>query len=313
MRDIIIKVNNNCMLRCPYCFAHEDAQNELSNNDMQKLLSFCKDNRLESVKITGGEPFLYSNIIEFINTITEFADVMVFSNLMVKNCLSKLNRKDRIKLLVNINEPSFYTKIQYETLLDNLAYAVESGITIIPGRTFYHAPFELSDIVSLCEKYRLKTIRVSQANPTISKTNTWLTASDINDFLHYMRSINEEIGEKGICIDFDCPIAPCIVDGDIYQYFYSRNLLAAKCGTKLVVNPDLTIEHCYITAPVVTGNNIFEYESYEEAMEHLEQQLSLHREKNITAQCRSCVHKCELIPCGCYGFMDLLSGGIANG
>lgn len=313
MRDIIIKVNNNCMLRCPYCFAHEEVRNELSNVHMQKLLSFCKDNRLESVKITGGEPFLYSSIIEFINTITKFADVMVFSNLMVKNCLIKLNRKDRIKLLVNINEPSFYTEVQYNTLLENLAYAVKSGITVVPGRTFYHAPFELSDIVSLCEKFSLKTIRVSQANPTISKTNTWLTASDINDFLHYMRSINEEVGKKGICIDFDCPIPPCIVDEDIYQYFYSRNLLAAKCGTKLVVNPDLTIEHCYITASVATGKSIFEYESYEKAMEHLDQQLSLHREKFLLTRCNSCVHKCELIPCGCYGFMDLLSGGMANG
>lgn len=313
MRDIIIKVNNNCMLRCPYCFAYEETQRELSNIDMQKLLRFCRENNLESVKITGGEPFLYSHIIEFINTITEFADVMVFSNLMVKNCLSKLNKKDRIKLLVNINEPSFYTNTQYETLMNNLSYAVESGITIVPGRTFYHEPFELSDIVSLCERYSLKTIRVSQANPTISKTNTWLTALDINGFLHYMQSINEELDEKGICIDFDCPIAPCVVDGDVYQYFYSRNVLASKCGAKLVVNPDLTIEHCYITAPIAAGNNIFEYESYEKAMDYLDQKLALHREKNITSRCRVCAHKCELIPCGCYGFMDLLSGGRTNG
>lgn len=312
MRDIIIKVNNNCMLRCPYCFAHEESQGELSEIDMQKLLSFCRDNNLESVKMTGGEPFLYSHIFELINSITEFADVMIFSNLMVKNCLCNLNRKDRVKILVNINEPDFYTGNQYDTLMNNLSYAVAAGVTIVPGRTFYHEPFELSDIIALCEKYGLRIIRVSQANPTIFKNNTWLTSSDINAFLHYMRNINEELEAKGICINFDCPIAPCVVDGEVYQYFYSRNVLASKCGTKLIVNPDLTIEHCYITAPIVPEKKIFEYESYDEALNDIGKQLSAYRDKKKTAKCRDCEHKYELVPCGCYGFMDFLSGGMTN-
>lgn len=313
MRDIIVKVNNNCMLRCPYCFAHNEKHSELSIKDMQKLLKFCERNNLENVKLTGGEPFLYSHIVEFINAITGFADVMVFSNLMVKDCLIQLDRKERIKILVNINEPSFYTKDQYKTLMYNLAYAIESGITIVPGRTFYHEPYEMTDLICLCEKYGMRTIRVSQANPTISKNNTWLTAQDINNFLQYMRGINEKISEKGICIDFDCPIAPCIVDEDVYQYFFSRNVLASKCGSKLVVNPDLTIEQCYITAPIATGNNLFEYESYEAAMNYLENHLGLYRKKNITSKCYDCVYRCEFVPCGCYGFMNLLSGGMDNG
>ena len=63
MRDIIVKVNNNCMLRCPYCFAHNEKHSELSIKDMQKLLKFCERNNLENVKLTGGEPFLYSHIV----------------------------------------------------------------------------------------------------------------------------------------------------------------------------------------------------------------------------------------------------------
>ncbi len=298
------------MLRCPYCFAHEESQNELSEIDTKKLLRFCLNNKLESVKITGGEPFLYKHIVEFINRITEFADVMIFSNLMVKNCLYNLKRKDRVKILVNINEPDFYTDIQYKTLMNNLSYAVESEVTIVPGRTFYHEPFELSDIVALCEKYGLKTIRVSQANPTISKNNTWL--KDINSFLHYMQNVNEELDRKEICIDFDCPIAPCVVDDNVYLYFYLRNMLASKCGTKLVVNPDLTVEHCYITAPIVAGKSIFQYDSYDDALNDINNQLSAYRDKMIIDKCRNCEHKHKLAPCGCYGFMDLLAGGITS-
>lgn len=312
MRDIIIKINNNCMLRCPYCFAHEEFKSELSEINMKKLLNFCKNNSLESVKLTGGEPFLHSRITEFINTITEFADVMMFSNLMVKNCLCNLRRKDRLKILVNINEPGFYTENQYETLMDNLAYAVETGITIVPGRTFYHEPYELSDIIMLCEKYGLRTVRVSQANPTISKNNTWLSAADINNFLYYMRSINDELNGKGIGIDFDCPIAPCVVDDVIYKYFYSRNVLASKCGTKLVVNPDLTVEHCYITAPIASGKNIFDYRTYDEAISDIETKLFAYRAQKITDRCRDCEYECELVPCGCYGFMDFLDRGMTN-
>lgn len=312
MRDIIIKVNNNCMLRCPYCFAHEESRNELSEMNMKKMLRFCLDNNLESVKITGGEPFLYKYIVEFINCITEFADVMIFSNLMVKNCLRNLLRKDRIKVLVNINEPDFYTFKQYETLLNNISYAVESGITIVPGRTFYHEPFELSDIVTLCEKYRLRTIRVSQANPTISKNNIWLTAHEINRFLCYMQRVNEELERKEICIDFDCPIAPCVVDNNVYLYFYLRNVLVSKCGTKLVVNPNLTIEHCYITAPIASGKNIFEYDSYDDALNDIKNHLVVYRNKKMADKCRDCEHECEPVPCGCYGFMDLINGGMTS-
>lgn len=312
MRDIIVKVTNNCMLQCPYCFAHEETQQELSELNMQKILRFCQDNALESVKITGGEPFLYRYIVEFINSITEFADVMIFSNLMVKNCLCNLSRKDRIKILVNINDADFYTSNQHETLMDNLSYAVKAGIAIVPGRTFYHEPFEISDIVALCETYGLKTIRVSQANPIISKNNTWLMASEINNFLHYMQSINEKLERKRICIDFDCPIAPCVVDPDVYRYFYTRNMLASKCGMKLVVNPDLTIEHCYITAPIAAGRNLFEYKSYDDALYHIDEQLSAYRREKQLDRCRKCEHGCDLIPCGCYGFMDLLMEGMTG-
>ena len=309
MRDIIIKVNNNCILRCPYCFAYEEDQNELLEDDMKRMLRFCRDNQLESVKITGGEPFLYKYIVEFINHITEFADVMIFSNLMVNNCLFNLKRKDKVKILANINEPDFYTDNQYKTLMSNISYAVETEVTIVPGRTFYHKPFDLSDIIALCEKYGLKTIRISQANPTILKNNMWLTAADINCFLHYIQGVNEELEHKNICINFDCPIAPCVVDNDLYSYFCSRNVLTSKCGTKLVVNPDLTVEHCYITAPIAVGKSIFQYNSYDDALNDISSQLSAYRTKMALDKCHDCEHKCDLTPCGCYGFMDLLAGG----
>ena len=127
-----------------------------------------------------------------------------------------------------------------------------------------------------------------------------------------MQSINEQLKHKEICIDFDCPIAPCVVDDDVYLYFYSRNMLASKCGTKLVVNPDLTIEHCYITTPIVVGKSIFEYASYEDALNDISNQLSAYRYKKIIDKCCDCEYECELSPCGCYGFMDLLTGGMTS-
>lgn len=312
MRDIIIQVNNNCTLRCPYCFAYTETHEELSISNMRKLLLFCHRNDIERIKITGGEPFLYTHITEFINSITEFTDAMIFSNLMVPDCFKDLKNKSRIKVLANLNEPDFYTNSQLAELQNNIDYAVASGITVIPGRTFYHAPYQIDDIITICEKYGLKTIRVSQANPTVSKNNTWLSAQEINRFLVCMGSVSEQIKHKGIRLDFDCPIAPCLINKEIYSYFFNKDELAARCGTKIVIKPDLTIEHCYITAPITKTKTIFDYESYDAAFADINNQLSQYRRSVQPDKCNTCEYKCDIIPCGCYGFMDLLAGGIEN-
>ena len=51
-------------------------------------------------------------------------NILIFSNLMVKNCLCNLNRKDRVKILVNINEPDFYEMEDNDVKVDDSSVSV---------------------------------------------------------------------------------------------------------------------------------------------------------------------------------------------
>jgi len=62
-----IEVTKNCNLRCKYCFNQSGNGNpELKLSEWIELLDSLYEKGLRVVKISGGEPFLYPNILELL-------------------------------------------------------------------------------------------------------------------------------------------------------------------------------------------------------------------------------------------------------
>ncbi len=62
-----VEITKNCNLRCKYCFNDSgNGNSELSLNQWIELLDSLYNNGLRVINISGGEPFLYSGILELL-------------------------------------------------------------------------------------------------------------------------------------------------------------------------------------------------------------------------------------------------------
>jgi len=69
LRSVEISVTNRCQCRCPFCYANEineNAQRELSLEDIKSIWKQCREQGAIHVNITGGEPLLRKDICEIV-------------------------------------------------------------------------------------------------------------------------------------------------------------------------------------------------------------------------------------------------------
>ena len=303
-KEIALQVNNNCNLRCPFCFS-DKSDASISMDYARKVKDFCVSANIDTIKITGGEPFLHGQISEIINLFSDF-NIFIFSNCVIKDCIQNVENIQNIKkltVLINYNVADFYDATQLADIHNNIKYIKSIGGRVILGRTFYKEPFDLSDIILLCKEYDIDTIRVSQSSPKISYNNEWLEPTGINLFLAEMKRINECIlTPNKIKLHFDCPVKPCQVDNELFEYFNKKKILSNKCRARIFIGSDLKIKHCYANEQYFPKKYLYEFNSYDEIFKYIED-----RNAKLTSRqndkCKECKYHGD-IPCGCLSLND---------
>jgi organic radical activating enzyme len=309
-RSIAIQLTEHCNLQCPYCFAgtNDSAKNKrsISPEDEKRFLSFCRDGDIRYVKITGGEPFLYERIYDFLDQLGNCAEMLIFSNLTVPKCIENLPNAFKIVLLVNVNDPYSYSAWQSKSFRDNIETAAAKKVPIILGKTFYERPFDINYLVSLSREYGIKKIRVSQSSPSATANNKWLLPSEIRDLYRFIHEQQVRLKSEGIMFQFDCPVAPCIVEPEDYRYFVERNQIASHCKAQLYLSFDMKVGHCYATSEVVGGKSLKDFSSYRAAYQYIEAELKRYKNTYRSSPGKDCT-QCsfdQIAPCGCYGFLQ---------
>ena len=49
MRDIIIKLSEKCMLKCPYCFSDTNSERKMSEDNRTEIIKICNDQKIPSI------------------------------------------------------------------------------------------------------------------------------------------------------------------------------------------------------------------------------------------------------------------------
>jgi radical SAM protein with 4Fe4S-binding SPASM domain len=78
-----IYITNACNLRCIHCFRHSGHKEvgELDFNDWKEILLKLRENGIQDISISGGEPFIFDGIYELIDYAVDIEmDVVVLSN-----------------------------------------------------------------------------------------------------------------------------------------------------------------------------------------------------------------------------------------
>lgn len=172
--SIDLYVNYLCGLRCNHCFIGEllNSNVEMPLELAKSIVDKSKSNGVKSITLLGGEPTLYSQIINLINHIVENEIVIrivtngqksyqkLISNLS-KNILSKLH----VCFSIDGSTGTVHDFIRGKGTFLNLVNSIEltssknilySGITSISKDNYYDA----ASIISLCSKYKMEYLNV---------------------------------------------------------------------------------------------------------------------------------------------------------
>jgi len=141
VNDIRISITQNCNLNCFYCHREgecEKTRNEMTPNEIKKIVEIAAKLGIKRVKITGGEPLLRKDVIQIIEKISSIKgirDVSLTTNgVLLAEYAEKLKKAGlkRVNVSLDTLNPQKYQKItghNYSNqVVEGIIKAVETGL-----------------------------------------------------------------------------------------------------------------------------------------------------------------------------------------
>jgi cyclic pyranopterin phosphate synthase len=138
-----ISVTKSCNLKCIFCHGEgekdaDPAENEMTSEEIEKIVRIAASFGVKKVKLTGGEPLLRKDICEIVSRISGVSGIEEVSMTTNGLLLAKLAKdlKEAGLSRVNINlaslNPQIYEKITgfncVKDVLDGVNYALRFGL-----------------------------------------------------------------------------------------------------------------------------------------------------------------------------------------
>ena len=309
-----IAIVNYCNLKCPYCFADDMIQEDMTTisiEDFRKILDFISRTPKNHIGIIGGEPTLHPHFDEIIKEVNFYCRELdtgatLFTNgINLEKFIPLLG--DRIGLLINCNSPEFQPAESYEKMIKTLDRLNElswfdrkasCGCNIHPGLTDYSFIWEIVD------QYKLNHLRTSVVSPA-AKYENW--RKDKEGYYYYMKPIFLQFCKDAVkhnCrLNIDCGHIPvCYFNDEEKQLVYSicDSPNNECCEPVVDSKPDCKATACFGSYDPI---DIRDFDNLIELERFLLIKKSLPRaEKNCTGKCASC-KKHKMLQCqgGCLG------------
>ena len=138
--NIRISLTPRCNLQCIYCHREGEVRpdKELSREQVAEILRVAAKFGIRSVKFTGGEPLLRTDIIDIVRSVPPGMESSMTTNgILLKKYAADLKAAGMKRVNVSIDSinPATYQKItgfdQLDKVLDGVTAAIEAGLTPI--------------------------------------------------------------------------------------------------------------------------------------------------------------------------------------
>ncbi len=243
-----ILLTTTCNLACDYCFEQSlrsgAGQQEMTLRELEWLLFNRMNPDVDEVRLMGGEPTLHSRYPEVMRMANEHGTIVtVFTN-GTQAVLRKTAPNLPYRVLLNLNDWSFYSKDQQTEILNNLAAL---GEKVSLGYTITRPDFDLSTHQRLIHKYGLRrVIRLGLAQPIIGGKNVYLPDEDLAAAHAAIAGWATELAKDDIRLNFDCGFMRChFNDRQIEQLIRAGTILRFDCSPALDVGPGLRAWRCF--------------------------------------------------------------------
>lgn len=263
-----IMINDVCNLRCPYCFANEFVNEKASNkNDMtlenfKKAVDFTvkKDDR---IGIIGGEPTLHPKLPAMLDCLINdirVNNVLLFSNGINLNKVTKYLLNDKFRVLINLNPKSITGEKKHAKILENLDdlyFEYNQKDTIDIGVNVYKKNMDFEFLLNVLKRYKQSSVRVSITIP--NKANDKKVIDRHLELKPELITLFKKLDRIGVVPYFDCARIPaCILDEKEKIFFNNlqnqkqnvrKNLLTlGKCQPIVDILPTLEAVRCFGTS-----------------------------------------------------------------
>ncbi len=297
-------INNYCNLQCEFCFAKNNNKNkkEISINNFKKYLEILQLNKINKLKLLGGEPTIHSNFEKIVKIALENNFyIEIFTNLVKNNAFLKnevfLKNRKRIFLSINIStnyfEKSTIFKINNLKKILNL-YRVSFAITLSKNKKIYYK--KLLTIVPLVSTYR-----VGIENPTkyIDKKGNISFRKIGNELIDLIKNIFNK--NKDAKILLNCGITRCMFNKSQINFLSKKNIFLPGWGcngkySSFDVNYNLTYSQCYISK-----------NTFSQKLNTIDACLKNIKKQQIKNKLQFAYDKCKI--CKYFGFENNLCNG----
>lgn len=322
-----ILLTNSCNLKCEYCFANNEMQNEchehvgyMTLGNYDKILQWLLMGGEMKIGLMGGEPTIHPQFKEILQMTQSFCRQYgrmssIFTNGTNLMQFLPLIDRDVTSILLHITEPDVigdnnWTKVQElcEELYqrgflnvdyDSTQYGCVLGVNIYSGRDDY------THIYELIRKYNLKRLRVSVTAPTQKK--------DMNRDVYFKKmapiffNFVKNCAEAGIHeFTFDCNNIPQCYFTEEQQAFINRFVFRKpNCIESTIdITPDLKAIPCF-KCGIDEKVSIFDFPGTLEIRKYYQGKYIFKMiDKNLPDRCRKCpLGEKYLCHGGCLNFL----------
>lgn len=259
--DVQIEITSRCNHRCRHCYNYwkyelgVQKESTLSSRDLNFIFHQLKRNKVLSVTITGGEPFLYPKRVLRCLKLAKEVDIMadINSNLTLLNnqIIEELSGFNNIAILVSlisanekIHDMIVGSRGAFKRTIDNIQKCIKSGIKISVSMVLTKANFsDIYKTAKFVKNLGITTFCATRAVPPLGcpdYTEYCLTTKMAKEALNELLRVDKELN---IRTDILNSYPKCLMFGsDALKKFSHRICVAGQ--TTMTIGSEGEVRPC---------------------------------------------------------------------
>lgn len=201
-----LEVTRKCNLYCKHCLndSGKCLDNELSDQEIKKIIEKFAENGVQDIRFTGGEPLLNSHIYEYIKLATDngiYASIGTNGTLITKEVAKKLKESGLKKAVISIDgsektHDSIRGEGNYLKAMDGVKNLIDEGVNVRINSVIMKS--NMDDVIELAKEMHKKQIHIflrrfiESGRGKNLKDNMLLSA----DYDYVREQLKEELKDK---------------------------------------------------------------------------------------------------------------------
>ena len=206
LSGVYLEITNKCNRCCPYCYNDSGARQQfLDKNLIFKVIDECRQNKIDQITVSGGEPFLHPDI----NEIIDYANankisVKIISNLSLvttTEVINFLNSGNFVQVTLDSTNKTKndFTRGEgsYDSIIDLLEEAKDTcSSSIFLRMNLYKSNIEdIQNFIDFAIKYNIKHVAIAFLAKS-GRGNDFPLIYDYNDSMLEMSKIVDDLKNK---------------------------------------------------------------------------------------------------------------------